>query len=844
MKTIHLSFGRTLFLLMIVSISVCNARNVFIKNNSTAKLVTFGNSKCKFTLEYKNKCRLSRMEVNGEAVISNSSGVFSEIRMKGKTFSTLALLEPPSVKISKSKLEINGIKYGERQLIVEETWSFMIDENDVEFVIERKIPKQITAEEVSFPSFHFDNIKTWEGSFLGNGGVAWFYLFNEKLCTYGVHTNCSSFWNSKTDNGLKIVATSHEKKIGVKFSRSNNDELIYNITVAHDSISLRYDEEDTHRRRFIREKTDVWSPLIIKAGIVKQSIKLTPFNYHTEYNRGKFVGINGEQLTSVLNTIARIGVIDSKLYGGNSWHTPYGPICLHEQYIAQFGIAINDSNYINGYKECLDYYKVHAIRPDGRVLPRWAYDNSDAMPGTATPLGFYEAQWGYLLDSNPDFVADVAQLFNLSGDLSWVKNHKRTCEQVLDYMLKRDSNKNYLVEMMTNSHLEKRGSDWIDIIWASYENAFVNAKLYYALTLWSDVEKQIGDREKSSFYSMYATNLKKSFNKSTADGGFWDERNKWYVHWRDKDNSIHGNNLTIPVNFMAISYEIYDDANRRAAILDKIEDQMQKEHLFMWPICLYSYEKGEGRDNQFPFPHYENGDIFLSWGAVGVDAYAGYKPELALKYIENIMAQHSKDGLAFQRYGRAKQNGLGDDILSGNCLAIIGLYQSIYGINPLYNRLYLNPHLADKLNGTELNYNFRNDKLKINLNKDHYSISNSQFCLASNRCFGYYSSGNELFFFDGSSDRLSLKVQKARKGLVVLEINKWNSDNREWTCLSAGNSSKVKFVINGLNKNEFYSLLVDGEKILDNKVNNDGLLTFDSRINSKTQTFQVIKKEM
>ena len=55
--------------------------------------------------------------------------------------------------------------------------------------------------------------------------------------------------------------------------------------------------------------------------------------------------------------------------------------------------------------------------------------------------------------------------------------------------------------MMTDSESEKRGSDWIDIIWASYENAFVNAKLYYALTLWSDVEKQLSDTAKANYYS-------------------------------------------------------------------------------------------------------------------------------------------------------------------------------------------------------------------------------------------------------------------------------------------------------------------------------------------------------
>ena len=75
------------------------------------------------------------------------------------------------------------------------------------------------------------------------------------------------------------------------------------------------------------------------------------------------MGINGEQVSAVLNTIARIGVIDKQHFGGNSWHTPYGPICLHEQYIAQMGLAINDKTYLKGYQQCLDFYRDNAIKP-------------------------------------------------------------------------------------------------------------------------------------------------------------------------------------------------------------------------------------------------------------------------------------------------------------------------------------------------------------------------------------------------------------------------------------------------------------------------------------------------
>ncbi|HRX11211.1 MAG TPA: hypothetical protein P5210_06160, partial [Draconibacterium sp.] len=682
------------------------ASEIEITNNTHDKVVVFGNSKLMLTLDYNEKCSVSKLIVNGQSVINTQNGIFSEITTPTGSYSTLKLESEPQIKIDKNTVQIGNILYGEGDEFINENWIFIITEDDIKFEIDRNFPKPLVIEEAAFPSFTFENINTWNGSFLDYGGLAWFYLFNQKLCTYGVHSNSSVFWNSTTGNALKLTVEAPGKQVAMKYSRTNDDQLNYTISVSDDELTCRYETEK--RSRFIRGKTNVWDRFTA-SGKYRQSITFSYVNYNDAYNRGHFEGENGKQITALLNTIARIGVIDKKHFGGNSWHTPYGPICLHEQYIAQFAIGINDESYTEGYKDCLDFYRDNAIQPNGRVISRWAYLDEDAIPGSVTGKGFYEAQWGYLMDSNPDFVANVAQLFQLTGDLKWVANHKTSCEKALEFMLKRDSNGNHLVEMMTDSHLERRGSDWIDIIWASYENAFVNAKLYYALTLWADIEKLLNDPGKADYYSNFAAELKKSFNKSTTEGGFWNPANKWYVHWLDKDQSVHGDNLVVPVNLMAIVYGICDDTTRQTAILDKIEEQTKTENLFFWPICLYPYAVGEGNDWQFPFPNYENGDIFLSWGSIAVEAYAGYKPEIALKYIDNVLNQYEKDGLAFQRYGRVKQDGLGDDILSGNSLALIGLYKAIYGINPQYNRLYLNPHITKKLSGTKLIYNFRND---------------------------------------------------------------------------------------------------------------------------------------
>ncbi len=823
-------------------ISQCMAQSVKISNDTNNKTIVFGNDKMSVILDYHNKAAISSLSVNGRQVIQNDAGIYSMIRTNTATYSTLHLSSDPQVHVSHNTIRVTGIHYGDKGLAIEETWKFTVSNTRILFDMDRTLSKTIIAEDIALPVITFNNMATWEGAYQDYGGLAWFYLFTKKLDTYGVHSSTSRFWNSKTGDGLTIAVTAPGKQVAMKYSHTADDKMTCTIAVSQKEIQQRFDS-GTQRRRFVRDTTNVWAPITLSAGKSSQSITLSYFDYKEKFGRGKLVGVNQEEVSAVLNTIARIGVIDKQHFGGNSWHTPYGPICLHEQYIAQMGLAINDNSYLQGYQQCLDFYRDNAIKPDGRVWPRWAYTNEDMMPGEVTGKGFYEAQWGYLLDSNPDYVTNVAELYDQNGDRAWVKTQQLACEKALDWILQRDSNHNGLVEMITDSHKQKKGSDWIDIIWASYENAFVNAKLYHALVLWSAIEKQLGNTQKEQYYEQFARKLKTSFNKPTSEGGFWDAEKKCYIHWRDKDGSIHGNNMVTPVNFMAIAYGICGDSTRTKTILDDIEIQMQKEKLFFWPICLYSYAPGEGNDWQFPFPKYENGDIFLSWGSVAVKAYASYKPELALKYVKNVLAQYAKDGLAFQRYGRVNQNGLGDDILSGNSLSIVGLYQAIYGINPLYNRFYLDPHIPKELSGTQVKYNYRHQPLVIDLAMNEYAVSDNRFKIISKTDFGFSSTPGTLFYFTGKTEKVSLAVKTMANSSLILTIQDWTPEKKSWIQNSNEPApQKLSYRINELKRDSYYTILINNRTFKRIRSDGGGSLVFDYTTHTTPDEIRVLNR--
>jgi hypothetical protein len=258
---------------------------------------------------------------------------------------------------------------------------------------------------------------------------------------------------------------------------------------------------------------------------------------------------------------------------------------------------------------------------------------------------------------------------------------------------------------------------------------------------------------------------------------------------------------------------------------------------------MYSYNPGEGNDWQFPFPNYENGDIFLSWGSVAVKAYAAYKPELAVKYVKNVLAQYAKDGLAFQRYGRLKQDGLGDDILSGNSLSVVGLYQAIYGINPLYNRFYLEPHITPELAGTQLNYKFRDQKLVIDLEMNKYAVSNDRFKIISKTNFGFFNWGNDLFYFNGSKSAPSMKVKTAGKGQLSIDMKQWSPAQISWSQISKDTlQNKLAYQLFDLKPNSFYSVSLNGKTFNRVKTNLKGVLNFDCEASENPTEIVVINR--
>lgn len=775
-----------------------------IMHDSISKTVkmTDANGDLVILIDYSEGCRIAKLDIKGKNVLSES-GVYTGFKTKEGTFSSDMNVSAVKVKKTKDGITFSNITYGNDVLDVNESWSFTFFGNKIRWDINRKYNTSATLEEMAFPQWNFSDLSVWKGGIMDNGGMVWCKYLSNVNDTYGVHTGGVTFWNPESGSGFRISATPKEGTyIAAKYSHSEKGEFTCTQFVTDTELKPRY-----NLNRFVHGRADVFSPFDVKGESILLNLEIEYVDYLEEYSRGILPGIDADAVRELLNTTGRYGVVDNRIVGANGWISNWK--CLHEPFFAQIGMALNDDNYIKNMSSTLDQERDLAMTPDGRVLSRWHNADDDQMPGTFNyETGYYEAQWGYTIDSQTGYVINTAEQFDLCGDVDWLRSHKTSCEKALDWLIKRDSNGNGIFEMMNNSIAERKASDWLDVVWASFENAFINAQMYEALNLWANCELILGDKEKSDYYYSLASKLKDSFNKPIDEGGFWSPEKRQYVYWRDKDGSIHGDNLVTPVNFAVIAFGLCDDKERIALILDQIEERTVAENLFHWPLCFDSYKQEEVNDNQWPFPTYENGDIFPTWGYMGIRAYVNYDKEIALKYIRNILDQYKKDGLSSQRYSRKTQLGLGSDILAGICTSVTALYRDIYGIRPKWNRMGIEPNMLEVLNGTEFTYTLRGTEYQLKLNVDDYFLSADGCEVKSKKAFGMNKTDSGLIYYPDNKENMLLVVSTKSENPIKLEVNNWGENEYSWTITSVG---EYEFKLTGLHPGENYTFHINDE---------------------------------
>ena len=170
-----------------------------------------------------------------------------------------------------------------------------------------------------------------------------------------------------------------------------------------------------------------------------------------------------------------------------------------------------------------------------------------------------------------------------------------------------------------------------------------------------------------------------------------------------------------------------------------------------------------------------------------------------MRYLKNVLDQYKKDGLAFQRYLRKTQRGAGNDILSGNALPVVGLYRDIYGVQPKWNRLYLEPHLAAALNGTQLKYWLRDQWYTIDLSTERCRIAVNDFAVSDRHPFAVNVQGDTAEYYCGERKSPSMALTRSAAAPVAICIEAWPAAGvRRWSETYAKSGTSVRHVLSGL----------------------------------------------
>jgi hypothetical protein len=226
-------------------------------------------------------------------------------------------------------------------------------------------------------------------------------------------------------------------------------------------------------------------------------------------------------------------------------------------------------------RRTIDYWITERTRPTGEVIAYWDY--GDMLDANASPL---IAGWDYVESTN---------------DTAWLAKRIDRLEFIADYLAKRDTDADGLVECTHSGNYDTlfapaRSASAYDTINAGHKDAYSNTLTYRAWRCLADLEEKVGRHQQSARYSQLADRLKVQFFKT-----LYDPSTGWLAWWKSEDGELH--NLASPmINGLAIEYGLVEPVRAREILLrlwKKIEDVGFTRFDLGVPLTLVPVRRGD-----------------------------------------------------------------------------------------------------------------------------------------------------------------------------------------------------------------------------------------------------------
>lgn len=265
----------------------------------------------------------------------------------------------------------------------------------------------------------------------------------------------------------------------------------------------------------------------------------------------------------------------------------------------------------------------------------WEDANASADNSNSQPYDY--------LDTYPSLVISACNYIKGTGDTRWAEKYYKKIKEWIDTQMKRDYDKNGLVEYELSGNSGSwngivRPANWWDTIGFGHEDAFSNAITYNALNLMTEVADMIGEKNDAILYRRLATRLKSAYFKT-----FYNPATGIIAGWKSSDGKLH-DYYFLMVNSMAVYYGLIPDETVKD-IMMKLWIKMEQAGFSDFTLGLpgnlipvrredYTHPDprwggGKRDDGSDAFQRYENGGASLNWSFFTLKAFqkAGLKEQ-------------------------------------------------------------------------------------------------------------------------------------------------------------------------------------------------------------------------
>jgi hypothetical protein len=136
-----------------------------------------------------------------------------------------------------------------------------------------------------------------------------------------------------------------------------------------------------------------------------------------------------------------------------------------------------------------------------------------------------------------------------------------------------------------------------------------------------------------------------------------------------------------------------------------------------------------------------------------------------------------------------------------------------------------------------LKYQLRGKEYSIALSKGKYSISVENYSISENLPFAVNWSESGLEYFNGTTDKLSLKI--CGRGICSVNVVGWSDEKKNWQVTSGEQRMKIDHELYNLEPGRIYNIDFNGERVRRIKADPEGIIRFKSYAGEKDVRVQI-----